>query len=550
MKYKIPLIIFIIFSILTLFPTIFDGGMGCVDNQCGRIIGTNYKDAPWFLALSNVSFNTYPFVMPNYAGALLRGYHILPNFIVHILSLIGISPWFSTYKLLPVIFLILLLILILKISKCEKNKHFYSALLIFFIMSSTTLSHLLSFFKSGIISNTNVLTPLYQSTRFFESLHFAFSILILLLCIHLLSKEESRQNNILLCILLFLSFGTKFYSGVIIGTLIIIKKFTDFFIEKRKIKFVFANIVLFGISSLLSIFVFFNPLDAGQNGSTFIISPFTTIHHLIEDPAYFYNLNMVNARYFLTENGWGPKLIFIEIWTTLLFVIYYFGPRIIGFIYLPRIFIDRKERSLNIAIFTTVFVSILLSILFVQKGDWFNTIQFGAYGAFIMAIMSAKTIYHMWFSRYRIVAIVLLIVTTAITMPANIVLLNYPNHPARLVIDDNEVKILEKLKNSPDGVVFAPAIDNNDITYVSAISHHQTYINFTQTLGNTGVDFEKRLENLQNLNSSSIKMLPVRYIYISSKVPNHKSLVDKINQSRGYLKQAENDSAILYSKIQ
>lgn len=100
------LIVFFAF-VLALFPYFLDGRLDCLGNRCGFVWGSNYRDGIWFLAITNVSFQKFPFLHQTFAGEFLKGYHFLPNFLVFLISKIGISSFFVYFKILPFAYFLL-----------------------------------------------------------------------------------------------------------------------------------------------------------------------------------------------------------------------------------------------------------------------------------------------------------------------------------------------------------------------------------------------------------------------------------------------------------
>ena len=66
------------FHMLIIVPS---GSYYCFGGKCGFYFwGAHGHDSIWHLAISQVSFKTFPFVAPNFAGALLYGYNFLLDF--------------------------------------------------------------------------------------------------------------------------------------------------------------------------------------------------------------------------------------------------------------------------------------------------------------------------------------------------------------------------------------------------------------------------------------------------------------------------------------
>ncbi len=268
---------------------------------------------------------------------------------------------------------------------------------------------------------------------------------------------------------------------------------------------------------------------------------------MIEDPRFFYSSNMVNARYFLYAHGFSPRLLAIELWSTLLFICYYFGLRVVGVGYILYAIFKRTLSRLEIALICTLTLSLFLTLGFIQKGEWYNPIQFGAYGAFILSIFSAKFFYYVWESK-NILARAIIILLIVITLPATLIQFNYLNHPARSVITKGEINAFNFLKKQPTGVVFLPIFDR-DGTYVSAFGGQQTYINGMGMVRNSGLPWEKRLNQVENMSTIKVDALPVQYVYVPSTFKDKTTLLQKLSDSRRYKKIFENSDAVIFLKI-
>ena len=79
-KHKITVSLIIISCITNLSLTIFNGRRICVDSGCGLYIGgLHFHDSLWHLALSNVAFQQYPFILPIFSGVNLSSYNYLSS---------------------------------------------------------------------------------------------------------------------------------------------------------------------------------------------------------------------------------------------------------------------------------------------------------------------------------------------------------------------------------------------------------------------------------------------------------------------------------------
>jgi len=519
-KNPVLLIVIIPAFILTLINTIFDGQMGCVQNNCGFIVGTNFRDGIWFQAVAATSFKTFPFQMPNYAGEILRGYHYLPNLIAYILSFAGIPIAVTFYKLLPIAYMTGMTFLAIKLARTIYDKIIFVGIFLFSLFFGMHLSLLTSLYHYGEIRN-GALINTFQATRILESPHLAFALLgLFYVVLKLYTKQLTQKDYFLNAAIIFLTLGTKFYVAFSIIVILAIYELINAIRSKKLIPLIkIGSLYLF--STICGILVFYDPFSATSSGSIFIFSPFATVHHLIETPDLFYSQSMVLARYFLYEAGWSPRLVLIELFSVFLFVVYYFGTRVLSFLYFLNPTNLKKLKPVEIAIGISLLISILISVLFIQKGDWYNPIQFSVPAAYLSVIFLSKWLYGLVKSN-RLFGYGVIGIFIVVTFPAHFINLKYFTSSARLVIPQDEVSALEFLKKQPPGVVFSP-IDIFDMAYVSAFTGKSSYLNFTNTLENSGVDYSQR-KTFSTQFPVTISQIEAKYFYLTDiSLKNHPS---------------------------
>ncbi len=512
LRNKIILVIVMLAWILTLMPFVFDGQYGCVNGKCGMIVGTNYRDGLWFLAVAKTAFTTFPFQMPIYAGETLQGYHYLPNLVAYMLTSLGIPLLFTYYKIIPFFYMIAMTILSVILARKIMDNVLFVALFLFMTFFGMHLSLFTSLYHTGTIQNT-VLINTFQATRILESPHTALGLLMLFFTLIIIyDKDRLRPKELgILSLILFVCFGTKFY---IATTILCILGFRELLllIQFNRWKQCVVNILVFSSSTLLAFIIFYDLLNFSKAGSVFIFSPFATVHHLIETPTLFDLHDMVLARYYLYAHGWSPRLFAIELFSVFLFVLFYFGTRIIGFFQIFKQLVLKKSDRLSFTLSLVILFLITASVLFIQKGDWYNPIQFAVPAAFLMNIFAAKLLYELYIHN-KIIGTILIAIIVFATLPANLVNLGYLQHPARMVIPHGEMDALDFLSAQPDGTIFHP-IDNTDMAYVSAFTGKPTYINFINVLQNADIPFEDRLSQVEKLENTDISTIEVDYIYL------------------------------------
>jgi len=384
--------------------------------------------------------------------------------------------------------------------------------------------------------NNGLLINTFQATRVLESPHTAIGLIIIFLVYYWLLKNKLEKKWLTILFLFFLCFGIKFYVATTLGMLI------GFYLLFNRGKNYIKKLISLTVVASIAVLIFLQP--DFKKPPTFIFSPFSTVHHLIESPNLFYNKNLILARYFLYEKGIGPRLLAIELYSLFLFVFFYLGSRFFGIFYF---FLRKKIKPLDIAVFLTFIACIFLSTFFIQRGDWFNPIQFLVPSAYLFALYTALFFYNL-FKKNKLIFITIFIPTFIFTFLPNLLNLTYLNNQARLVINKEEIEALNFLKKMPFGYVFAP-IDENDTSYVTAFSHKPTYLNFLTINQTLGINYQERLKKIENPQNFNPENIEVKYFYLPKQNPYTQKIIDKFSTKK-YQKTFENKKVIIFSKKQ
>ncbi len=493
--------------------------------------------------------------MPTFAGAILTGYNYFLDSIIFILSKLGIPAIFSYFKALPIIWFIIYTVLIIALARQIKNSPLFVGLLLFFLYFSESFSYLLQLFhyktiwdSAGLLAN--------QKVHMMSNLPFAFSVLILLtILIFIQKKEVNFKTVIIISLLNFLNFGLKFYGGVITSFLIFVYILFKFFNKDRK-QF-FLSLSIHGLSIILAILLFYNPFYSLKSGSAFIISPFALIHTITEEPKLFYLRDLTNARYYLITKGIGPRLVLIEIFNLVVFLFFYLGVKFFGLLFAFYKFFRGKLTVFDWYVLLTTIWAIFLTTIFVQKGEWWNIIQFFYYAIFLSSIFTAQLVYN-FLIRKKFLTYLSAVVLILLALPVNLdIVKHYFSFPAPSYIPKKELEALSFLKKQPKGVVFTSLYEKRlksplglnemyryeDTAYVAAFSGKPVYFaNITQ-LRLTGVDYQGRLKRIQNGDCQIIE--EIDYFYYLPQLRQAKDLI-KCAPSR-FQKIFSNEAAIIYA---
>lgn len=524
---------------LLVFPS---GTFYCFTNACGiNFWGVHGHDALWHLAITNVSFQKFPFIAPTYAGQSLYGYNYLFDFFTYLVSRVGLSPIFIYFKLFPVIWFAIFTVLLTILARKIKDSPLFVGIFLFFNYFAGSFYYLIKLYREGSINDSSTQLP-QPVMLMMSNPPYAFSLLFLLLILILIKSKKITIHTLLLMGLnVFTIMGLKFYGGAI-SIFLVVTYLTLTYVFKDFKRYL-VGILLLGFFTALSVLFFYNPAQSLQSGSIFGFAPFALVHTITEMPNQFYLEDMTNARYYLMEHGIGPRLIGIEVLNLLIFLFFYLGTRFFGLLYIVFLFLKRKLDIFDFSLILTICFSIVLSATLVQKAEWWNTIQFFYYTIFLSTIYLARLTYSMITGKklfFKLVAILIL----ALSIPTSYDMLKfYLATPGATYLPKEELDALEFLKKQPDGVVLTSLYKNEwkslanpkplyayeDTAYVAAFSHKQEYFANELQLRLTGVTYEKRLEKLRQMDCSVLK--EVDYVYEIRQLRDEDKIIMKCNPS-------------------
>lgn len=547
-KNKIILILTLLYAGLSLSFIIGNGNYSCDNGICGlHIGGWHLHDAMWHLALVKTSFSKFPFIHPEMSGAYLNGYNYLLDLVILGFTKIGLSSFFVFFKLLPILFIPIYLYLLVLFGRKYKDSSKYINWLLFFMFFGSSFTYLIPLFKDhtlyySALKGFPVVTSI-QPGLIFLNLQYAYSLLCTLGIMILLEHKRNLKINLFIGILVFLSTSLKFYGGAVAISLIGLYELFSLLQNKKIIQSI-QNLIFPIIFLLLSIVLFYKSSGTSDK-FPFVFIPFALTHQMIEDKLLFYNESLVNARYFLYSRGISPRLIAIEAYSIILFLLVNFGTRLVFLFSLPRKILDKKFTKLQASMLLTILVTTLMPILFIQDGGWFNSMQFLYYGVFLASFFAAETISNLTI-KSKIVTTIFLILIVVLTIPNNIEQLRYIYEPQK-VISQGQLVALKFLEDQPRGVVFT-TYAHKETGYISALSGQQTYFVDVDQLMVTHVDYKER----EYLIIKPWLVNPLKtdadYWYLVKSSEEYPLYLDKIRNSPGFKEIFNNDDVVIYLK--
>lgn len=518
----------------------------CFNNKCGVYFwGAHEHDGIWHLAIIETAFKSIPFIHPIFSGEYLSGYNYFLDLIIFLFTKLRLSSFDLYFRFFPFLWFIFYTYTTIKLAEKFSNKSIFKFFLLFFNYFGTSFGVFLSLYHDKTIFDSSsrlAMQPLLSPVN----LQFCLSLIFINLILINHFNKNFVKKYFLYGLFLFINFGLKFYGGLVSLILVIFLVLID---NEKFFKKMCGFFITF-LFTLVSIFIFYNPFSSIKTGFPIIFSPFSQIHYLIEKPSLFYLPKIANALYVLINGRLGPRLILLELFLIILFFVLHYGTRIIGFFYYLHYLKEYKKIDNFFVIFITIIFSSFLTILFVQKGEWWNTIQFTYYGLFLANILIAKFISELniksIFTKLFLVLIIL------INIPENLDIIKTfnPFQPGNY-IDNNELIALNFLKNQPDGVVFSldkingyqNILMNN--SYIPAFTGKQIFIADIAQLKITGVNYKDRLNRVLK-NDCNIFKENIKYVYEkknSQFIDNFKNCGIKL------LILYENDEVIIYKVL-
>lgn len=561
------LVLFIIVGLAALIHAsvmIPYGRERCINELCGIFFGDIYRahDETWYMALSTNLFSSFPFKTPIYAGAPLTGYNYLSSLLMIPFTMLDVPVWIAMYWILPLLWFILFALLSLHLAKAINTSKGFILSFLFFQFFAGSFNFLIRLRNYGNLWEPKV-SFLHQSPHFLLNMPMAWSLLAILSLLILMTRAPTLlRHGVYAAFLIFVGFGLKFYAGI--AMVLLWGSYIVFTVLRERRWMLLITLGFPAILSIvISVFFFYDPLASLATGSIFIFQPFAITHLTIEDKDYFYLPDLVLQRYYLYAHGISPRLIAIEALTVFLTIFFSFGTRIIGFMSIVLLIVQKKITIFYLSVMNAMLILFLLFVLFIQKGVWTDTSQFATFARLLSNVFAAYALYTIAQQRIRWLAMigVVLIVLFTIHNAIDIVKVYYlqPNYA---YIPSKEVQALNVLRKLPRGVVFVfphkrlqifnhldsrPVIlwKAADSSYVAAYSNKPLWYADQFQMQITGVQNDQRETLMRNIDTISIKNISARYFYLTKEHPDY-VLMDRKLKYAGFPIVFENSEVRLY----
>ncbi len=551
------IIVILIFTIGIISQIAIISPSGTYNNSGDLVFWSAHgHDGTWHMALMEEIKKGYPFQNPIFAGTPLKNYHFFSDILPTIVSkYTGISNENLYFKIFPLIYSLFLGASVYYLTKKLTNNFSASIWATIFTYFAGSFGYLIGkgesvFWATQIQSSSGNPPQIISNFLFLASIYY---------CVVFLDQKEKRlQKKYFLISLILL--GTisafKIYAGVILlGTLSIIGTWKLIFNKDRRL---FLLSLLSGIVAL----ALYIP-NSSNTGSFLIYEPWWYIRTMIVEPS---RLNLLDwelrRQTYIYEHNW-KRVIWLE---GMGFLIFFFGN-------LGMRFLGLWELVKTNAIFkVSIILSIVLPLLFLQKGVASNTAQFLQYFILLFGILAgistaqifARVKKPIYYILYTIFLFSLMIPTQVKLFREFYISDNHIRQPFTK-ITAAELEALNFIKNNTnvDDVILTPPYNEYlnlkkpiphiwdwfDTSYVSALTSRRTYFDDYEQVDIMGYEYRPRLEIKKTIfNSDKADVVKSAISSTNSNILYYpKEVAPKIDiKSLGLIKLFENSEVIVW----
>ena len=531
---------------LVIMPS---GTERCIDGRCGmHFWGAHEHDGIWHIALAQVAFHSIPFSFPTFAGAHLAGYNYLLDIIIRILSLSGLSAWDLYFRILPFIWFGIFVYVLSRYAKLYHSDTSFRFFLFFFVFFSSSLGFVIQYNQSGTTDGSSGI-PTMQGALGMTNPQFMWSVLLLMLLQIIL---HHRSYLAYLGIVIFALLGLKIYS--VVPLVVILGMSCVQLLKNREWRRLSEQICMSFFAVLFAYLVFY----AGNKSGGIFFDFLSVPKQMIEDPHMWPRLDLVHQWYTLKQIGTvGPKYIQVVLQIITYFLFFNFGVRLLFFVPLGYYLYKKitKEVYMRLVLTLIVIVSTLMPILFIQSGDWWNTIQFLYFGLFFASILLADTIYIVW-KTYARIGIICVLICAILFLPTQMDILRRFYVDQSSIISAHEVTMLQKLSKMKRGVVLVQPFEQSadetlassyDTAYVAALSGKQVYFGDIKQLELLNIRYAPRQKSLLD-SAHCVDLTDIEYVYLRKVMRSFIHYDNCVAQSKRYRIADENAVSKLWMR--
>ena len=530
-------IIMIFLPLLILLGSIFQG-VAMFRTSLVYSYGIGYwgplaRDGIWHEALiGQLTKSVFP-ENPGLAGVKLENYHYFYDLLTAGLMALLSGPFprfFVLYIFFPVVFSILLGIGTYFLTNRLFNNKFISLVAVFLAYFCSSFGWVLEYPRSGEVGGESAFWA-NQPVSMNLNPPFAISLVLVIFAALFLSSYIEHPRKLLAVLLIVLSgslIGFKAYAGVLILGALFLLCLKKIVVDKSLV------LVPIFVFTLLLALIFYLPRNS-QSYNLLQIQPLWLVDTMIDAGDRVGIPNLTARRFaYLGSQKW-VYFGLLELLSISIFFIGNLGTRIVALAGFNRKYL---KSDLHVFILFIMGASAILPLIFVQKGNPWNIVQFLYYFLYFSALWAAAGVFRIYKSLPKTSSIIFLVVFIFVTPISSVATFRswlYPNPPAYLPLE--EYSALNFLSNQEDGVVLKHPYDRSlrdkypdpyplavyaDNAYVSSYSRKAVFVEDVEQQIVLGADYQKRLEDTQRFfiekdmawSREFLKSNSIDYIYL------------------------------------
>lgn len=520
------------FLILVVFALGIAGQLAIISPsgifQNGNLVfwSAHGHDGSWHIALMEEIKKGFPFENPIFAGEKLVNYHFFSDIAPAIVSkYLPLNNFDLYFRIFPLIYSIFLGASAFYLTRKITNNFAASLWATIFTYFAGSFGYLIGkgesvFWATQPQSSSGNPPQIVSNFLMLAALYF----LVLLL-------QKKNKLNFVICVLLFGTLSAfKIYAGVVLLGALVIAGVWQLLRERS-----FLLLSLAAVSGTLAALLYF-PNSSGST-SFLIFEPWWYIRTMIVEPS---RLNLIDwelrRQTYIYENNW-KRVIWLEGLGFLIFFFGNLGMRFLGLWELAKSLRNSLKSYFNLTFVSIIVLSLVLPLLFLQKGVASNTSQFLQYFILLFGILAGITTSQITTKfKFLIPIIIIIMIPTQISL-----LRDFYSRPAFAKVSQQELQALKFVKDntSQKSVILTPPYNQYfnlkgvtpniwdwfDTSYVSALTSRRMYMDDYEQNDIMGYDYRPRFE---------IK----KTIFESEKVDEVKSAIGKTNANLIYFPKA------------
>lgn len=533
-------------------------------------------DGLWHVALMEEIKKVFPPQNPVFSGEPLYNYHYLVDVVMGEYG--RIFPFFNSldlyFRFFPVLFSFLIGLTAYAFVSRWQGSRGAGRWAIFFSYFVGSFGYVVTYLhRREIFAGETVFWAAQGNTIIGNPPHAMGYILLtaFLLSFYFFTKERKYYWLVISLLLIAFLAGFKVSAGFVLLVGLIAASLYDFWSSRHLLILFLA--LLAGILNLLT----FKLMTKGGS-SLLMFLPWWFVRTMVVtgDRLDWIDLEL-RRQHYLAQGTWKAwlRVIQIEAMSLVIFIVGNLGMRIIGFREIFRRFFIAREfqkNPLEILMITTMISSLIIPLLFVQRGIIYNNIQFMQYFLLIFGFYGAATIHKLilshpgrWAKRFVIIVVILFSSPTVI---GNLVEFYAPPRKALAKVTNQELEALSYLRNNSEAqdiVLTKPFNEKSgerfrdhprpiyfwyNTAYVSALSSRRSFVADEEQLMITTYPKDARLLLVKKFfnqedfqwNKQFLADNHIKYLYLSKKEIEKELNVEKNNLVVFY----ENDEVIVY----